>query len=145
MFKWSATNYDSHENHGAATTFVSMHMLGALCQIVLHREHLPFIPLRCGRPAGPLGDSIYGAEAAPHAFWEDSTAEIFRAASVVESLVGICRDRLPLSSIVLFTVWISCFMGVYAAHFPHMDVHGYMLPEANQPSKRKSKDFELRN
>ena len=142
MFKWSATNYDSHENHGAASTFVSLHMLGAACRIVLHREYLPFIPLRCTRPSGPLDEADPSAARESYGFWDDSAAEVFHAASVITSLVDICRDKLPISSIVLFAVWVASFMGVYASSFPHMDSNAYMIPHYKESSEKPGRDSE---
>jgi hypothetical protein len=126
---WSDSNYYKHENHQASSVYVSLHMLGAVCRIMLHREYIPFIPISCKRPVGPLDPPTFPEGDEPQGFWEASAEEIFRAAKQIVDLTEICRDKLPMSSLVLFAVWTAAFVGIYAVHFPHMDTKGHMLPK----------------
>ncbi|KAL2133540.1 hypothetical protein VTI74DRAFT_2193 [Chaetomium olivicolor] len=128
-FKWSESNYYKHENHQASSVYVSMHMLGAVCRIMLHREYIPFIPIACEKPVGPLDEPTFPAGQEPEGFWEASAEEIFHAAREIVDLTEICRDKLPMSSLVLFAVWTAAFVGIYAVHFPHIDTKQYMLPK----------------
>ncbi|KAH8884829.1 hypothetical protein GQ53DRAFT_770638 [Thozetella sp. PMI_491] len=143
IFKWSTTNYDSHANHGAATPFVAIHVLGSLCRMILHRESLPFVPLRCSKPSGPLDQSAFMTSKEPFRFWDDNAAEVFHAASVIASIVDTCRDKLPVSSLVLFATWTAAFMASYAAHFGHMDPNGYLSSRYNENSDRRAADSEV--
>ncbi|KAK4683215.1 hypothetical protein QC764_123150 [Podospora pseudoanserina] len=127
-FQWSDSNYYKHENHQASSVYVSLHMLGAVCRIMLHREYIPFIPIRCDRPVGPLDEPVFTEGQEPAGFWDTSAEEIFRAARDIVDLVEICGDKLPMSALVLFSVWTAAFVGIYAVHFPHMDTKGHMLP-----------------
>ncbi|KAL2190208.1 hypothetical protein L209DRAFT_770158 [Thermothelomyces heterothallicus CBS 203.75] len=134
-FKWSDSNYYKHENHQASSVYVSLHMLGAVCRIMLHREYIPFIPILCSTPVGPLDEPTFAPGQEPQGFWEASAEEIFHAAKDIVDLAEICRDKLPMSSLVLFAIWTAAFVGIYAVHFPHMDTKGHMLPkeETNGP------------
>ncbi|KAK4109619.1 hypothetical protein N656DRAFT_791766 [Canariomyces notabilis] len=127
-FRWSDSNYYKHENHQASSVYVSLHMLGAVCRIMLHREYIPFIPILCTRPVGPLDEPVFPDGQEPPGFWDASAEEIFHAAKEIVDLTEICRDKLPMSSLVLFAVWTAAFVGIYAAFFPHMDTRGHMLP-----------------
>ncbi|KAK3936274.1 fungal-specific transcription factor domain-containing protein [Diplogelasinospora grovesii] len=129
LFRWSTSNYYKHENHQASSVYVSLHMLGAVCRIMLHREFIPFIPIRCDRPIGPLDPPTFAQGDEPEGFWDESAEEIFRAARDIVDLIDICRDKLPMSALVLFAVWTAAFVGIYAVYFPHMDAKRYMLHE----------------
>ncbi|KAK3294060.1 fungal-specific transcription factor domain-containing protein [Chaetomium fimeti] len=128
-FRWSDSNYYKHENHQASSVYVSLHMLGAVCRIMLHREYIPFIPILCNKPVGPLDEPTFAPGQEPQGFWEVSAEEIFHAAKDIVDLAEICRDKLPMSSLVLFAVWTAAFVGIYAVHFPHIDTKGHMLPK----------------
>lgn len=121
-FTLSRQNYYRHDNHQATNTYVSLHMLASICQIVLHREYLPFVPLRCHGPQGPLDRTQPMLSHAPNDFWEESAEEVFRASRNVIDLTELCKDKLPLSSLTTFSIWLAGFMAVYARYFPHMDL-----------------------
>ncbi|PSS05284.1 fungal-specific transcription factor domain-domain-containing protein [Coniella lustricola] len=128
-FTLSTSNYHRHENHQASSVYVSLHMLGNVCTIMLHREYVPFLPIRCDRPRGPLDEPTFpeGQFDIPEGFWDDSAERLFRASRAIVDLIEICRDKLPLSGLVLFAIWVAAFVGQYAWHFPHMDQQRYML------------------
>ncbi|KAK3390269.1 hypothetical protein B0H63DRAFT_465152 [Podospora didyma] len=128
LLQWSTSNYYKHENHQASSVYVSMHMLGAVCRIMLHREYIPFIAIRCERPVGPLDEPTFAKGEEPPEFWDISAEEIFHAARDIVDLIDICRDKLPMSALVLFSVWTAAFVGIYAVSFPHMDTKHHMLP-----------------
>jgi hypothetical protein len=121
-FTLSRQNYYRHDNHQATNTYVSLHMLASVCQIVLNREYLPFLPLRCHSPQGPLDRAQPMLDLAPYGFWEESAEEVFRSSRNVIDLTELCKDKLPLSSLTTFSIWLAGFMAVYARHFPHMDL-----------------------
>ncbi|CZS84304.1 unnamed protein product [Fusarium graminearum] len=121
-FTLSRQNYYRHDNHQATNTYVSLHMLASACQIVLNREYLPFLPLRCRGPQGPLDRVQPILDHAPGGFWEESAEQVFLASRNVVDLIELCKDKLPLSSLTTFSIWLAGFMAVYARHFPHMDL-----------------------
>ncbi|KAK1503903.1 fungal specific transcription factor [Colletotrichum costaricense] len=57
-FTWSSSNFWKHES----SIYVSLHMLGALCKIMLHREYIPFIAIKCSEPVGPLDAPVFDRE-----------------------------------------------------------------------------------
>ncbi|KAH7143829.1 hypothetical protein EDB81DRAFT_651926, partial [Dactylonectria macrodidyma] len=128
-FTFSRRNYYRHDNHQATNMYLSLHLLVSVCQIILSREYLPFLPLRCSKPEGPFILSLTTPHAAPDGFWEEVSEPFFEAARNVVDLVDICRDKLPMSSLALFSVWLAGFAGVYARNFPFMDIKHQMVSQ----------------
>ncbi|KAI0550751.1 fungal-specific transcription factor domain-containing protein [Xylaria curta] len=129
-FTFSPSNYTLHENHGASSPFVLLHMLRFISLILLHREHLPFVPLRCRMPEGPFPLSTFATDETSAGFWRLSAAQLFQAARDIANLTEICqrKAKLPHSPIVLFTLWVAALVGLYGAHFPHMDTERHVSP-----------------
>lgn len=112
------------------TVFTAIHTLFSLCQIVLHREYIPFVPLRCDRPVGPLDEPTFPKEKydVPDGFWDESAEHLFKAARDIMEIVRANSRRLYFieSPLVGFAIWTAAFVGVYSSDFPHMDRAGYM-------------------
>ncbi|CAK7228502.1 hypothetical protein SCUCBS95973_006902 [Sporothrix curviconia] len=132
-FTLTPSNYHRHEHLQASSTYVSLHLLGAVCRIMLHREYIPFIPIRCPRPVGPLDEPTFPEGSAPEGFWEESAEQVFKAAREIVDLTDTCQNRkkLPMSALVVFAVWTAAFVGIYAWHFPQMDMHNHMSRTAD--------------
>ncbi|KAF2970687.1 hypothetical protein GQX73_g2936 [Xylaria multiplex] len=128
-FTFSRSNYFKHENHQASSTFVLLHMLRFVCLIMLHREYVPFVPVRCREPEGPLDQPTFTKQETPAGFWRTSAEQLFKAARGIVDLIEICqrKDKLPQSTIVLFAIWTAAFVGLYGTHFPQMDTERHML------------------
>ncbi|KDN69889.1 putative fungal specific transcription factor domain-containing protein [Colletotrichum sublineola] len=124
-FTWSSANFWKHDN----SMYVSLHMLGALCKIILHREYLPFLAIKCQKPVGPLDEPVFDPATVPEHFWERSAEQVFKAAREMIDLISTCRDKLPHSSLAIFAIWQAAFIGIYARHYPHMDTKNYMTSE----------------
>ncbi len=122
---FTEANLSAHIEKRNATTYASMHTLYSLCLIMLHREYIPFIPLRCDKPQGPLDEPTFPKNRfnAPEGFWEDSAERMFKAAKDIVDVVRTCQDNnaLPESPQIGFAVWQAAFVCVYAIHFDHMD------------------------
>ncbi|KAI1300043.1 fungal-specific transcription factor domain-containing protein [Xylaria venustula] len=136
-FTFSRSNYFKHENHQASSAFVLLHMLRFVCLIMLHREYVPFVPVRCQEPEGPLDQPTFTKEETPAGFWRTSAEDLFKAAKGIVDLIEICqrKDKLPQSTIVLFAIWTTAFVGLYAAHFPQMDIERHMLSTDHEDSR----------
>lgn len=128
-FTFSRSNYLKHENHQASSAFVLLHMLRFVSLIMLHREYVPFVPVRCQEPEGPLDQPTFTKEETPAGFWRTSAEQLFKAAKGIVGLIEICqrKDKLPQSTIVLFAIWTAAFVGLYGAHFPQMDTERHMM------------------
>lgn len=130
-FTFSRSNYLKHENHQASSVYVLLHMLRSICLIMLHREYIPFVPVRCKQPEGPLDRPTFPRDEyePPEGFWLASAEQVFKAAREIVDLIEICqrKDKLPQSTIVLFAIWTAGFVGLYGAHFPQMDTEKHML------------------
>ncbi|KAI1207087.1 fungal-specific transcription factor domain-containing protein [Annulohypoxylon truncatum] len=131
-FTFSRSNYFKHENHQASSAYVLLHMLRSVCLIMLHREYIPFVPIRCEKPEGPLDNPTFPKDkygSPPEGFWIASAEHVFKAARDIIDLIDICqrKDKLPQSTIVLFAIWTAGFVGLYAEHFPQMDTERHML------------------
>jgi hypothetical protein len=100
---------------------------------VLHREYIPFIPLRCKCPIGPLDEPTFPREKydIPIGFWEESAEEIFKAAKEIVDIVNANSKRWVSSESpqVAFAIWTAAFVGVYSRKFPYMDAAGHMNGE----------------
>lgn len=149
-FTFSRSNYFKHENHQASSVYVLLHMLRCLCLIMLHREYIPFVPIRHERPKGPIDHPIFPPDKfgdPPEGFWISSAEQVFKAAREIVDLIEICqrKDKLPQSTIVLFAIWTAAFCGLYAAHFPQMDTERHMLDydfeDSRQPESAMAEVF----
>ena len=116
--KFGARNISAHIAGQTITLYTSIQTLLSLCTMVLHREWLPFIPLRCSKPEGPLDEPTFPSGSAPNGFWEDSARHIFRSARVIMDIVRITSERQVLveSPQVGFAVWTAAFAGELSWH-----------------------------
>lgn len=129
--QYSQRNTDTHimYKHTLAS-YTAMHMIYFLSVIVLHRVYLPFLPFRCTDPVGPLDEPVFPRDkySLPDGFWRDSAKELFRAARQMMDLAITCQERgvLVETPLVGFAIYHATFVGVYAAHFGHMDQDDYL-------------------
>jgi hypothetical protein len=116
---------------------------------MLHREYVPFIPLRCKKPEGPLDPPLFPPATydVPPGYWEDSARQCFKAARDLVDLARTCQEWnvLVQTPIVGFAIYTVAFVGVYCINFPWMDPDGYMCTQpmakpGGPPSE--SKGFE---
>ncbi|KAI1852536.1 hypothetical protein JX265_012995 [Neoarthrinium moseri] len=143
-FTFSRSNYFKHENHQASSVYVLMHMLRNVCLIMLHREYIPFVPIRCSEPEGPIDDPIPPKDQNPPGFWLDSAEQVFKGAREIIDLIEICqkKDKLPQSTIVLFAIWTAAFVSLYAIHFEQMDTQQHILSyKWNEPAENEQVDI----
>ncbi|KAI2151511.1 hypothetical protein LOZ23_006900, partial [Ophidiomyces ophidiicola] len=100
--------------------YALMHLLYFLAVIVLHRAHMPFLPL-----GAATTDSDHEPSAAPlllpplDEFWRDGARDAFRAARQLLELATTCFERgvLPETPLAGFAIYQAALLGVYAAHF----------------------------
>lgn len=127
---FTEANLSAHIEKRNATTYASLHTLYSLCQIMLHREYIPFIPIRLERPTGPLDEPTFPENKfkAPHGFWEQSAEGIMKATRHIIDIVSTCQEdnALPESPLIGFAVYQAAFVCLYAANFPQMDLCGYL-------------------
>lgn len=128
-------NTQAHISLKTSTPYTLVHTIYLLCQIMLHREYVPFIPIRCKKPEGPLDPPIFSPDRydVPPGFWEDSARECFKAARQIMDLVSSCQEWSALveTPIVGFAIYTAAFSGVYCMNFQHMDPDGYMCSAAS--------------
>ncbi|EAU33268.1 conserved hypothetical protein [Aspergillus terreus NIH2624] len=132
--QYSPRNTDTHIMYkNTLAPYTVMHVVYFLSMIVLHRAYIPFLPMRCAEPVGPLDEPLFPAEktGVSEAFWRESARELFSAARQVMELVVTCQERgvLVESPLVGFAIYHAAFLGIYAAHFPHMDPDGVLSPK----------------
>jgi len=125
---FSPTKIAAHIAAGSITLYTAIHTLYSLCNIVLHREYIPFVPLRCQKPSGPLDEPTFPPESVPVGFWEESAEIMFKSARDIMEIVRVTSDRQVLveSPQVGFAVWTAAFVGICSINFPYMDQACYM-------------------
>ncbi|ORY15610.1 fungal-specific transcription factor domain-domain-containing protein [Clohesyomyces aquaticus] len=133
----SASNINAHIASRTSTPYTLMHTIHLLCSIMLHREYVPFIPLRCSKPQGPLDPPVFPPEEyqIPPGFWESSARECFKAARDLIDLLRTCQEWQVLveTPLVGFATYTVAFVGVYCINFPWMDPNGYMCKRQPAP------------
>ncbi|CZT42338.1 related to general repressor of transcription [Rhynchosporium secalis] len=131
---YTEANLSAHIEKRNATTYASLHTLYSLCLIMLHREYIPFIPIRCEKPIGPLDEPSFPEDKyrIPPGFWEESAEGIMKAARDIIDIVKTCQEdnALPESPLIGFAIYQAAFVYLYAAHFPQMDMAYHLVPEA---------------
>ncbi|CAK7241082.1 MAG: hypothetical protein STHCBS139747_002539 [Sporothrix thermara] len=77
---------------------------------------------------GPLDEPTFPDGSAPEGFWDQSAEQVFKAAREIVDLAETCQNRkkMPMSALVVFAVWTAAFVGIYAWHFPQLDVKHHM-------------------
>ncbi|KAJ6008088.1 hypothetical protein N7540_012064 [Penicillium herquei] len=130
--QYSVRNTDTHIMYKTTlASYTVMHVVYFLSVIVLHRAYIPFLPLRCNEPTGPLDEPLLPSDKVsgpPEGFWRDSSRELFKAARQMVDLVTTCQARGALveNPLVGFAIYNAAFIGVYGSHFPHMDPDGLL-------------------
>lgn len=104
-----------------------MHASLLLCQLLLHWEFLPFLPVRYSQPQGPVDLTETQAKAcyAPSGFWRSSARECFTAAHSILRLCKMWREAgaLPLTPFIAYATHTAAFISLYGASFPWMCSH----------------------
>lgn len=118
------------------SVYCSIHTLFPLCQVVLNREFLPFLPLGCQEgPSGPLDEPTFPKDKydIPSGFFEESAQYVFMYARDITEILKANDSRRVLmeSPQILFAVWTAAYVGVYADVFPWMDQKCYMCDSAS--------------
>lgn len=110
-----------------ASQLIHMHVARLLCQLLLHWEFIPFLPLNFSRPQGPLNsvDSETQASSAPPGFWTSSARECFTAARTILHLSSTCKEvgALPMTPFIAYAVYTANFVDSYSRSFPWMCSH----------------------
>ncbi|RDI79002.1 hypothetical protein Vi05172_g11028 [Venturia inaequalis] len=138
----SNANVQAHIASRTSTPYTLLHAVLLLCKVMLHREYIPFVPLRCTRPQGPLDAPLYPTtdNNAPYGFWEESAKELFRSARNLIDMVQTCYEWhvLPETPIVGFAIYSVALTGVYAINFPWMDPNGFMSDDSGAIASRQA-------
>lgn len=134
--QYSPRNTETHITYkNTLASYMVMHVAFFLSVVILHRANLPFLPLRCSEPAGPMDDSsssLAEKATAPDGFWRESAREAFKASRHMMDLVLTCQERgmLVENPLVGFAVYNAALLGTYATHFPQMDPEGPLAAAA---------------
>lgn len=134
-------NTQAHIIRKTSTPYMLLHTVYLICQVMLHREYVPFIPLRCSKPEGPLDPPLFPPEKydVPPGFWDASARECFKPAREIIDLVRSCQEWTALveTPIVGFAIYNVAFAGVYAINFPWMDTGSFLsTPVSGKGSQR---------
>ncbi|KAI9821817.1 MAG: hypothetical protein M1827_002399 [Pycnora praestabilis] len=132
---FNTSNLSAHITSRTSTPYTLMHTVYFLSLTVLHREYVPFIPIRVSKPEGPLDPPLFPPEEydVPPGWWDDSARQCFKAARDMMDLVQTCRDWgvLVETPMVGFAIYTVAFVGVYCVNFPQMDPEGFMCSRSS--------------
>ncbi len=107
-----------------------MHLVLNMCHNTLHREYLPYLPVRCDGPQGPLDEPTFPPQRypSPPGFWAESAKQVFYSCRTIKDLLKMCQERSALveTPLVGYSVYTAAFMGMYAQLFPHMDTENLL-------------------
>lgn len=108
-------NISAHITSRTSTPYTLLHATIMLCKMLLHREYLPFVPLRCSKPSGPLDPPLFPDDkyAVPPGFWEHSASECFKSARDLMDLLRTCQEWgvLVETPIVGFAIYVAACVG----------------------------------
>ncbi|KAJ6141595.1 hypothetical protein N7470_009985 [Penicillium chermesinum] len=130
--QYSLRNTDTHLMYKTTlASYTVMHVVYFLSVIALHRAYIPFPPRPLQRAGGPAGRAVISVDKVhgpPESFWRESARELFKASRQMIDLVATCQGRGALveNPLIGFAIYNAAFIGVYGAHFPHMDPDGLM-------------------
>lgn len=144
--QYSPRNTETHIMYkNTLAPYTVMHVVYFLSVVVLHRAYIPFLPLRCSEPVGPLDEPFPADKAGtPEGFWRESARDLFRAARQMIDLAVTCQERGALveNPLIGFAIYNAAFVGIYATHFPHMDQEGSLArPGEHGTHIRKALDI----
>lgn len=130
-----------------ASTYVSMQMLYYLCLIYLHRQYVPWIA-NCSGPKGPIDAPKLPSDEFPPPdpkYWEDSAKQLFQAAANIIEIASVCQrvQKLPESYTNTWAIYTAGFCGVYAVHFPHMDLDSTFVPDGEMEPKYREGRLQI--
>lgn len=108
-------NISAHITSRTSTPYTMLHATILLCNMFLHREFIPFIPLRATKPEGPLDPPLFPKESygVPADFWHNSARQLFKSARDLMDLVRTCQEWgvLVETPIVGFAIYVAAFIG----------------------------------
>ncbi|KAL7270344.1 hypothetical protein RUND412_006955 [Rhizina undulata] len=137
-FHFSPQNLNAHFSSRTAGAYSVMHITYFLCLVILHREYIPFIPLRTSKPLGPidvpmLENGLVNLEGLEEGvsvaeWWDESAKEMFRSVHGIMQIVSSLEDwnSLVETPEVGFAVYLVSVTGIYAWIYPWMDQAGYI-------------------
>jgi hypothetical protein len=127
------SNMSAHRSTMSFASFTLLHSMLLLSKIILHREWIPFLPVRDKTPRGPIDtDSPFSATTVPpkgpFTFWDQSAGELFGSAKHLLDLLAAGAEWkvLPETPLVGFAAYMVTLLGIYSTHFPWMDVNERM-------------------
>lgn len=91
-----------------------MHTVLSLCTVMLYRDYLPFVPLKCAWPEGPLDHSLDPPEHhVPPNYWKLSTRKLLKCARDLLKLLHTCQEWgvLVETPIIGFAVYNIALVG----------------------------------
>ena len=134
-FRLSESNIRAHVAQRSAPPFTLLNTVYSICQLVLYREGLVFLPETL-ESAEELDYTDHGHDSPMkrqrHAA---SIQKFFAATHEFLSLFEACRSQrlLPGTPMIGFGLYLVSFAGVYAFNFPHMDSEGAVCGKDENP------------
>ncbi|KAF2667359.1 hypothetical protein BT63DRAFT_441038 [Microthyrium microscopicum] len=128
----SQANISAHITSRTSGPFTLLHTMLLLSKMILHRELIPFLPIRADQPSGPLDDLAPYMKGLPESegldFYAESASELFKSARDLLNLYLTCAEwkMLVETPLVGFASYMIAMLGIYSTHFPWMDAKEWM-------------------
>lgn len=117
-----------------AAKYVHLHAARLLCQLFIHWEFLPFLPVSCVQPSGLTTEQTqhYSPRDAPPGFWLSSARACFKAARHILDFALLVEHHIsPVDSAFMsYAIFVATFVEIYGHSFPWMDTERQLASSA---------------
>ncbi|KAH7414566.1 hypothetical protein DE146DRAFT_39401 [Phaeosphaeria sp. MPI-PUGE-AT-0046c] len=119
---YPGASVNNHAALGRAEPFGYLNLIYYVSLLFLDREYLPFLPILCHEPCGPIDPPLLTSEP-PSGWWVERTQELFKSSAMIS---GIMSDLDHAGVFLLtpfpgFCLFSAATTNMYASAFPWMN------------------------
>ena len=134
--RFTTQNSKAHFAQNSSPSFTLLHTLYSICKLVMLREFLPFSPVKISSPSHLDELEIPDPDRHNQKWHSNILKELFKVAHDFLELIQICKakSKLPAGPVMGFGLYLVSFVGIYAIHFPQMDVEEAVFGKDSEAS-----------